>query len=60
MDALQATIGESYPSQRLKSQIVSFYSLNVVIPSKPPVAVHDKRDMLGNWALLKGPDEQFA
>jgi hypothetical protein len=49
----------SYSSQRLEAQVVPFYRLNVVIPSEPPVAVHDKSNMLWNWTLLERANEQF-
>jgi hypothetical protein len=39
---------------------VALDSLDVVIPRKPPVAVHDERDMLWNWTLLEGSNEQLS
>lgn len=49
-----------YPRQRLETQVVPFYRLNVVVARKPPVAVHDKRDMLRDRSLLKGADEELS
>jgi hypothetical protein len=50
----------AYSSQGLKPEVVSLYGLNMVVPRKPPVTVHHECDMLGNWALLEGADEQFS
>jgi hypothetical protein len=56
----QSEVDLPYPCQRFKSQIVPFYGLNVVIPRKPPVSVHDKRNMLWNWALLERSNEELS
>lgn len=50
----------TYTSERLKTQVVPFYSLNVVISRKPPVAVHHEGNMLRNRPLLKRANEQLS
>lgn len=39
---------------------MSFYSLYVVIPRKPSVAVHNERNMLRNWPLFQGADKYLS
>jgi hypothetical protein len=60
--AYTGTIDRTYPysSKGLKPQIMPFYSFDVVIPGKPPVAVHNECDMLWNRALLQGANEQLS
>jgi hypothetical protein len=52
--------GVSYSSQRFEPQVVPFYSLNVVIAGKTPVTVHNKCNMLRDWTLFKGANEQLS
>ena len=53
-------VSPSYQCQRLEPQIVPFYRLNMVIPRKPPVTIHNKCNMLWNWALLERPNEELS
>jgi hypothetical protein len=52
--------GAPYPRKRLKAQIVSFDRLDVVIPRKAPIPVHDESDMLRDGALPKGANEELS
>ena len=36
-----------------------FNRLNPMRPGKPPVPIHDKRNVLRNWPLAECPNEQF-
>lgn len=47
----------AYLCQSLKPQIMAFDCFNSVIFGKPPISIHDKGDMFGNWALTKGTNE---
>jgi hypothetical protein len=50
----------TYPGQRLKAHVVSLYGLDVVVPRKAAVSVHDEGDMLWDRPLLEGADEDLA
>jgi hypothetical protein len=38
---------------------VAFYSLDMVVARKSPVAIHDERNMLRDWSLLEGTDKDL-
>lgn len=40
--------------------MMTFHRLHAVTPGITPVSVHLEGDMLGNWALFEGADEQLS
>ncbi len=49
----------THPCEGLEAQVMTFDRLNLMCPSEPSIAIHDKGHMLRNWPLSKGTDEQL-
>ena len=49
----------SYLGQRLKPQIMTLHSLNLMAPRKASIAIHHKCDMLGDRSLAYRADEEL-